>query len=388
MDVFDLRERLVQDYRRYAESFLSVKDERIAEHLQEELGSGLLWPDPPVQLNPAFEPGETIDDLVAEGDLHDECARIFRVGKEPGTGSFGKPMSLHRHQADAIREAQADRNYVLTTGTGSGKSLAYIIPAVDHALRHGAKNGRLKALIIYPMNALANSQMGELEKFLCHGYPDGQNPVSFARYTGQEDDEKRQAIRANPPDILLTNYVMLEYILTRPEDRKLIEKAGELRYLVLDELHTYRGRQGADVGLLSRRVRNACGSSTMRMVGTSATLAGPGSFEEQRTEVAAVASRIFGVPVLAESVVGETLRTETDDADLEAPEFKSALTERVRRGRPSDSLQEFVADPLACWIERTFGIRWNQDDERYERCDPMPISGEKGASRRLSESTG
>src|SRR5680860_222464 len=141
-------------------------------------------------------------------------------------------------------------------------------------------------------------------------------------------------------------------------------------------------------GLLSRRVRNACGSSTMRMVGTSATLAGPGSFEEQRTEVAAVASRIFGVPVLAESVVGETLRTETDDADLEAPEFKSALTERVRRGRPSDSLQEFVADPLACWIERTFGIRWNQDDERYERCDPMPISGEKGASRRLSESTG
>ena len=388
MDVFDLRERLVSDYRRYAESFLSVKDEWIAAHLQEELDSGLLWPDPPVQLNPAFEPGETIDELVAEGVLHDECARIFRVGKETGTGSFGKPMFLHRHQADAIREAQADRNYVLTTGTGSGKSLAYIIPAVDHALRHGARNGRLKALIIYPMNALANSQMGELEKFLCHGYPEGQNPVSFARYTGQEDDEKRQAIRANPPDILLTNYVMLEYILTRPEDRKLIKKAGELRYLVLDELHTYRGRQGADVSLLVRRVRDACGSEEMLMVGTSATLAGPGSFEEQRKDVATVASRIFGVQVLPESVVGETLRTETEKADIDAPDFRSALAERVQRGSPPDSFQEFITDPLARWIERTLGIRWNEVDKRFERCDPMPISGEKGASQRLSDATG
>lgn len=388
MDVFDLRERLVSDYRRYAESFLSVKDERIRAHLQEELASGLLWPDPPVQLNPAFAGGGGIDDLVAEGTLHEECARIFKVGKEPGEGSSGQPMLLHRHQSDAIHEARNDRNYVLTTGTGSGKSLAYIVPAVDHALRHGARNGRLKALIVYPMNALANSQMGELEKFLCHGYPEGKSPVSFARYTGQENDEERQAIRANPPDILLTNYVMLEYILTRPDDRKLIGKAGDLRYLVLDELHTYRGRQGADVGLLARRVRDASGSEAMRMVGTSATLAGPGSFENQRSEVAAVATRIFGVSVLPESVIGETLRAETDEADLDDPGFKSALARRIQEGGAPDTLQELVADPLARWIERTLGIRWNEDDGRFERCDPMPISGEDGASSRLAEATG
>ena len=106
------------------------------------------------------------------------------------------------------------------------------------------------------MNALANSQVGELEKFLCHGYPDGQGPVTFARYTGQETRPSANAIIAKPPDILLTNYVMLELMLTRPNERQLIQAAQGLRFLVLDELHTYRGRQGADVAMLVRRVRD------------------------------------------------------------------------------------------------------------------------------------
>jgi len=116
---------------------------------------------------------------------------------------------LHKHQEDAIRTAQGRHNYVLTTGTGSGKSLAYIIPIVDHVLRRG--NGRgIQAIVVYPMNALANSQMGELKKFLKLGYPDGRGPVTFERYTGQESDEEKKRIMADPPDILLTNYVMSE----------------------------------------------------------------------------------------------------------------------------------------------------------------------------------
>lgn len=387
MDVFRLREKLVDDYRRYAESFLLVKDERLSGHLREELDSGLLWPDPPAQLNPAFAASASIDELVAEGVLHDECRRIFRVDKADGTPDQGRPMRLHRHQTDAIREAQAERNYVLTTGTGSGKSLAYIVPAVDHALRSGAGDGRLKALIVYPMNALANSQLGELEKFLCHGYPDGP-PVTFGRYTGQEDDEQRRQIQAHTPDILLTNYVMLEYILTRPDDRRLITRATDLRYLVLDELHTYRGRQGADVGMLTRRVRDACGSDALRIVGTSATLAGPGSFASQREEVAKVASRIFGVAVSPESVIGETLEAATEDADLEAEEFKRGLAERIRDGRVPDTAEEFAADPVARWTERTLGIRVSSEEGRLERCDPMPISGPGGAAQKLAEATG
>ena len=148
-------------------------------------------------------------------------------------------MQLYRHQTDAILAAQKKENYVLTTGTGSGKSLSYIMPIVDHVLKNGTGKG-IQAIIVYPMNALANSQQLELKKFLEFG--SAPSPVRFCRYTGQENEEERQDIRNNPPDILLTNYVMLELILTRPFDRKLVKAAKDLRFLVFDELHTYRGR--------------------------------------------------------------------------------------------------------------------------------------------------
>jgi ATP-dependent helicase YprA (DUF1998 family) len=157
MDVFALREKLVGDYRRYAESFLTIRDERIDSHVQAKMGEGLLWPDPPLQLNPAFEPGGFIDELADEGVLQDECRRIFRAAKSD-TDPVGRSIGLHKHQADAIRAASTGANYVLTTGTGSGKSLAYIVPIVDYVLRNGAGNGRIKAIVVYPMNALANSQ--------------------------------------------------------------------------------------------------------------------------------------------------------------------------------------------------------------------------------------
>jgi len=107
---------------------------------------------------------------------------------------------------------------VLTTGTGSGKSLCYFIPIVDHVLKQGPGKG-IKAIIVYPVNALANSQYDALDKYLNYGYPTGMEKVRFARYTGQESDEQRNAIKTNPPDILITNYVMLELILTRWSDR-------------------------------------------------------------------------------------------------------------------------------------------------------------------------
>ena len=202
-------------------------------------------------------------------------------------------MRLHKHQEDAVRIGATGANYVLTTGTGSGKSLTYIIPIVDHVLRHGSGKG-IKAIVVYPMNALANSQWGELEKFLRFGYPDGKGPVTFERYTGQERGEERERIRANPPDILLTNFVMLELMLTRPIEAGLIEAAKGLQFLVLDELHTYRGRQGADVAMLVRRVRERCGAEAMRCIGTSATVAGEGTREERQADVARIATRLFG----------------------------------------------------------------------------------------------
>jgi ATP-dependent helicase YprA (DUF1998 family)/very-short-patch-repair endonuclease len=390
MDVFALRNQLVKDYRHYAESFLTIKDDRIRAHVAEELDKGLLWPDPALQLNPAFESGGLVDQLVEQKVLHQECSKIFRVGKEPGHASVGSPLRLHKHQADAIRVAAAGANYVLTTGTGSGKSLSYIVPIVDHVLRARQTDAtkRIRAIVVYPMNALANSQEEELKKFLNYGYPDGKGPVTFRRYTGQESDEQREEIRQHPPDILLTNYVMLEYILTRPFDGALVKAAQDLSFLVLDELHTYRGRQGSDVALLVRRVRDATNAASLRCVGTSATMAGPGTFVEQRAEVARVATRLFGATVEPANVIGETLKPATVEVDLNDPDFRQQLTARVSAGSTSLTYAETVADPLVQWIERTLGISYHEEDQRYARCQPRSITGDAGAAALLAAATG
>ena len=311
MDVFRLHARLIEDFGDYVRSFIHISDPRVRKVVEGALDGGLLWPDPLIQLNPSFEPGSWIDELCEEGVLVDECRRIFRKDKDdPATQGDGRPLRLHKHQADAIRSAGTGANYVLTTGTGSGKSLSYIIPIVDHVLRRGSGPG-IQAIVVYPMNALANSQVGELEKFLCLGYPDNKGPVTFARYTGQESDQRKREIIESPPDILLTNYVMLELLLTRPEEVRLVQAGEGLRFLVLDEFHTYRGRQGADVALLVRRAREAFHASELQCVGTSATLASEGSLEEQRTAIAQVATRTFGAIVLPENVISETLTRTT-----------------------------------------------------------------------------
>jgi ATP-dependent helicase YprA (DUF1998 family) len=136
MDVFQLRDRLITDYASYISSFIQIRDERIKQQVERSLSDGLLWPEPLIQLNPSFEPGDLIDDPVNEGVLHAECSRIFRIGKDKDP--TGRSLQLHRHQSDAVRVARGGGNYILTTGTGSGKSLAYIIPIVDHVLRNGS----------------------------------------------------------------------------------------------------------------------------------------------------------------------------------------------------------------------------------------------------------
>ncbi|MCC7176056.1 MAG: DEAD/DEAH box helicase [Bryobacterales bacterium] len=386
MNVFELRERLIDDYSSYIRSFIRIRDERIDRLVSSYLDQGLLWPDPLIQLNPSFQYAGSIDDLVAEGLLHAECSRVFRVGKENGDG---RPLRLYQHQADAIRRARAGRNYVLTTGTGSGKSLAYLIPIVDHVLRNGTGRG-IQAIVVYPMNALANSQFGELGKFLKLGYPDGKGPATFARYTGQEGDEERNAIVAQPPDILLTNYVMLELILTRVYEKQLVKAAQGLRFLVLDELHTYRGRQGADVALLVRRAREFFGATRLQVVGTSATLAGPGTYDQQQGEVAAVATVLFGAEVAPSDVVGETLQRATPEEAIEDPAYLTSLRRRVEDDGAKSPLtyQALTADPLSSWIEGTFGIYRDNASGRLRRRRPRTITGQNSAAGELSRVTG
>jgi hypothetical protein len=152
-----------------------------------------------------------VDDLVASGDLDEATARIFRIG--------ATPIRFHRHQAQSIAKARAGQSFVVTTGTGSGKSLCFFVPVVDAIVRSrkAGQPRKTRAIIVYPMNALANSQIKEIEKFISQsGLPEELKPV-VRRYTGQESQEERQRIADNPPDILLTNFMMAELLLTRQD---------------------------------------------------------------------------------------------------------------------------------------------------------------------------
>lgn len=378
MNIFDLRNNIISDYASYIRSFIQIRDTTIRNRVENELfQQGFLWPEPLIQLNPLFKQGRSIDTLISQNVLHPACSRIFRRDKTPDHPQ-GELLLLHKHQEESIEIANAGHSYVLTTGTGSGKSLAYIIPIVNYVLRHPEQHG-IKAIVVYPMNALANSQKIELEKYLATGITGSQRRVTFNCYTGQETTNERAAIIANPPDILLTNYVMLELILTRPRERDMLE-ATQLRFLVLDELHTYRGRQGADVALLVRRVRDRLteAGQPLQFVGTSATLAGDGTYDAQRSEIADMATRLSGTEVLPEHVIHETLVRVTASVDEDTPTFTQQLTQRVANFAPQDvqDYTNFINDPLFIWLESTFGVTTR--DGRLVRTTPRRISSLDG----------
>lgn len=387
MNVFELRERLVAEYESFVRSFVRIRDPRINQVVTEAMERGDLWPDPLLQLNPHFEPGESLQELEQTGVLHPKCREIFR--KRDGDPSVEAELRLHRHQVDGIRAAKAGANYVLTTGTGSGKSLAYLVPIIDEVLRTGSGKG-IRAIIVYPMNALANSQHEALRGFLDHPRFGGKRPVTFERYTGEVEDDVRDRIAANPPDILLTNFVMLDLMLTRGRrDRQLVQSARNLRFLVLDELHTYRGRQGADVAMLVRRVREAVGVERLQCVGTSATIAGRGTPTEQRRAVADVATRLFGAPVLPEHIIGETLRSVTARPEPGDAGFKERLASRIAGdAKHPKTWDEFIGDPLTAWIEWTLGLDRHATTHDLIRARPRGLTGDDGLGKALAVATG
>jgi ATP-dependent helicase YprA (DUF1998 family) len=376
MDVFQVHEEVVADYRAFTSGFVEVRDARIKAFVDQQFAEGVQWPDPWVSLNPSFASGGAVPDLLEQGLLNPEAARIFRRKSDPQ--DVGRdPIVLHQHQREAVEVARTGKSYVLTTGTGSGKSLAYIVPIVDAVLRDrdsrgGERRPGVKAIVVYPMNALANSQVGELEKFLRFGYPAGNEPVTFARYTGQESPDERARILAEPPDILLTNYVMLELVLTRPDERRRLVRAAQgLRFLALDELHTYRGRQGADVAMLVRRLRDQCAAEDLQVVGTSATMATGGTLAERNAVVARVATRLFGTEVTPDRVIGETLVRATAAVTASPEELAASVGKNATQG--SRSFTEFTADPLASWVETTFGLAVEDSTGRLVRRSPTTV---------------
>ena len=363
-DIFSLRDQVVNDYRHYIESFLTIRDSRVYEFVQQALNRGQLWRDPLIQLNPAYKRSAGTEDLVQNNLLHPDCQSYF------------PNFRFYQHQEEAIRCAQNEEPYILTTGTGSGKSLAYIVPIIDDLCRNSNLQG-VRAILVYPMNALINSQKQEFEK---HLHQVGHSNIRVEQYTGQESLTHKTEIQNNPPHILLTNYVMLELMLSRKQENKLVS-SPKLKFVVLDELHTYRGRQGADVAIVIRKLRQRCGQDFL-CIGTSATMSTEGSRQNRQETVAQVASKLFGVEVPAKNVIDETIEPAIGAKAPEADQLRRA----IEAGLPPVSEQTksaFLAHPLSAWIERNFGL--TQEEGEWVHC--TPISLETGATR-LAQETG
>jgi len=367
MKAFEFDQQLIAAYEQFSRSFSTIRAPDLKSEIDAQYDAGKFWPDALLSLNPRFMAGPTVDELVATGDLDDGTGKVFRFGT--------MPLRFHRHQAEAIAKAKQGKSYVVTTGTGSGKSLCFFVPVVDSIIRarRAGKPRRTTAIIVYPMNALENSQMKEIDKFIASsGLPDELKPV-VKRYTGQESREERERIAANPPDILLTNYMMAELLLTRQDDldSKVVSNASGLEFIILDELHTYRGRQGADVAVLVRRLRDRCSPDKEPIcIGTSATMASEGSDESRAFAVAKVASRLFGTDIGPDAVIDESLQRATDDflkTEHVLGALKTALTQPLPNALDDETLKRY---PLSVWAELELGL---DDGLELRRKKPIPF---------------
>lgn len=362
MNIFEIHNNIIGDYQSFIKSFINIDNKQIYDKVQEELNSKKLWPEPLIQFNPNYELGESFNDIIKTNNINPEIENIF--------GDY----KLYRHQAEAIKLGVHDKDFVVTSGTGSGKSLTFLATIFNQILNNIPNQKGVRAIIVYPMNALINSQSIEIEKFR-KNYQTSLSkncPIDFAQYTGQEGEEERIRIRTEYPHIILTNYMMLELILTRSTERSFRESIFEnLKFLVFDELHTYRGRQGSDVSMLIRRIKNNCKNKLLFM-GTSATMISDehSGMDEKKKIIANVASKIFGDKFDETQIVNEYLIPSLGsfNEELKPEELKKSLTEDIDL---SAGEKDFENNVLAKWIEREIALE--HKEKIYTRRKPLNL---------------
>jgi len=305
---------LIRDsYLRYLKTIYPFQERDLRDQFWRALETpDLLVKGPLLEASPPFKSGRSIRELIEAGVLHPRFRALCSDALP-----LERPLYLHQEQG-VDKAVRGGRNVIIATGTGSGKTEAFLIPVLDHLLREG-EAGTLdqpgvRALLLYPMNALANDQLKRLRRVL------GDFPtITFGRYTGETEETEsraedrfrdqfpreprldnelisRERMRQTPPHILLTNYAMLEYLLLRPQDCEFFdgETGQHWRFIVLDEAHVYDGASGIEIAMLLRRLKDRVvrsEPSRLCCIATSATL---GRGQEDFPAVTAFAAAIFG----------------------------------------------------------------------------------------------
>jgi ATP-dependent helicase YprA (DUF1998 family) len=336
MNPRETTEKIKQDYQDYIASILRVKDRQITALAHEKVRNTTFVKGPFLEITLPFNDGKSLKELAEEGLISKEFEKM-------GNDVHYEDWKLRVHQEESLRHIiKEERNMVVSTGTGSGKTECYLYPIFNSIMREkeaGTLDDGVRALLIFPMNALANDQQKKLRKLL-KNYPD----ITFGRYTGEtahaglketsEQAEKRlhdeydathildadislrksipnelmcrEHMAEKPPHILLTNYAMLEYMLLRPDTAPFFDNntAKNWRFIVIDEAHTYKGASGTEIAYLLRRVKERIRhnmNSTFRCIATSATL---GSNDpDAKAGMAAFASRLFDEPFSTDDII-------------------------------------------------------------------------------------
>ena len=268
----------------------------------------------------------------------------------------------HQIQAFTRLSGESRQSTLIATGTGSGKTESYLFPILDACAQTVGKPG-IKAILIYPMNALANDQAERLAGMI---WNDSRlkNKVTAGLFTGDKPGNhsvmgphhlmtKHETMLKHPPDILLTNYRMLDLLLLRPSRASLWQGTGpdSLTFLVVDELHTFDGAQGTDLAVLIRRLKERLQipDGNLACVGTSATIGGAGSADALRS----YAAQLFGEPFHEGAVLTENVESPAEFLAQIQPDFVDLVPEYHRKAlEPAtyDSLEEYLRAQAGLWL--------------------------------------
>lgn len=279
--------RIVEFYRNYLITTFATNNQDYNRQLKQALNQkDAISVGPYISLSDMFEKGKTPRELAANGDLSARICEFKRI--EPD-------RSLYLHQEKSIIEFNKGKNLIVTTGTGSGKTECFMLPILNSLLCEkdaGTLDSGVRALLVYPMNALVNDQIRRLREL----FDDTNSEITFGRFTSETKESYRDALnlyeareghkpqpnelisrkqmRESPPNILITNYAMLEYLLLRPGDNVFFndENAKKWKTIVFDEAHTYGGAKGIEVATLIRRVKARLARNDIKFILTSATL--------------------------------------------------------------------------------------------------------------------
>ena len=387
IDPLELTQSIRRSYERYLISSFRLRDQHLRELFRDEASKFWFTNGPILEATPPFESGCHFRELVREGLVIPELESLVYEALP-----YLRENALYAHQEKALRKALDGRNVVIASGTGSGKTECFLIPIYNHLLsqfKRGELDPGVRALLLYPMNALANDQVRRLRdiaRVMERTMPDVR--VTFGRYVGDtpksrregeerfrlmhpEDQEppksellSRQEMQETPPHILITNYAMLEYLLLRPDDSPLFDgvSAQKWKFLVLDEAHIYSGAAGIEMAMLVRRLKDrVCKNmqGDLHCMATSATLTREKE-EEDLGRVAEFARNLFGEEFdwrlddisRQDVVTGEKSEVCPDDAvETWPPELYTALYEVVRQSDGNASLDMCQARCKACGVD-------------------------------------